>query len=161
MIEVHDGEPLEDGLEIHMVELPKAPLPDTDDDTALARWARFLGTADQGEREALAMSDPVLAKDNEVLKQLSADPEVQRLAQEREEAFLLYQFELETARREAREQGLEQGQRQLVLRLFLRRFGDVTDHVRARVEAASPEQLERWADAIFQAESLESLLRDG
>ena len=168
VIEVHDHALLEDGLELRLVELPKVARELCDagnPDGKLARWARFLATSEQSEREELAMSDPVLAKANETLRQLSADPEAQRLAQEREEAFLLYQFELNTARREAKAEGRQEGRqeerRAVVLQLAQRRFGNVPEDVRNRIEVASAQQLERWIDAIFEAESLDALLRDG
>ncbi len=166
--EVHDHAALEDGLELQMVELPKVPR--TLDavgwqDGQLARWGRFFATSEQSEREELGMSDPVLAKANETLERLSADPEAQRLAQEREEAFLLYQFELNTARKEGeakgRVEGRDQGQRAMVLRLVQHRFGGVPDDLRSRIEAASSEKLERWVDAIFEAESIDALMREG
>ena len=44
-----------------------------------------------------------------LLEDLSADPDVQRLAREREEDQLFYEYELNVAREEARREGREQG----------------------------------------------------
>jgi len=56
------------------------------------------------------------------------------------------------------EEGLRKGEAQLLHRLLLRRFGALPDWVEARLQEASPAQLERWADRLLEARSLESLL---
>lgn len=70
--------------------------------------------------------------------------------------------------REGVEQGLKQGleagverERKLLLRLLRRRFGNRVDaEAERRVETASAEQIEVWAERVLSAESLGELLAD-
>jgi hypothetical protein len=58
-------------------------------------------------------------------------------------------------------QGLEQGERKLLLRLLRRRFGAQVDaETERRLEAASAEQIEVWAERVLSASSLAELLAD-
>jgi hypothetical protein len=57
------------------------------------------------------------------------------------------------------EKGLAQGQRALVLRLLERRFGPLDEGTRARVERAAVHELERWAEQLLTAATLEDALR--
>jgi hypothetical protein len=55
------------------------------------------------------------------------------------------------------EQGIEQGQRKLMLRLLTSRFGDLSAEVVRRVSGANLAQLERWAERILVAETLDAV----
>ncbi|MBN9425259.1 MAG: Rpn family recombination-promoting nuclease/putative transposase [Burkholderiales bacterium] len=56
-------------------------------------------------------------------------------------------------------EGLERGRRELLERQLARRFGTpLPSWVHSRLEAADAERLDHWAEAIFDASSLESLL---
>ncbi|HET8696413.1 MAG TPA: Rpn family recombination-promoting nuclease/putative transposase [Gammaproteobacteria bacterium] len=59
---------------------------------------------------------------------------------------------------QGREQGLREGEAQLLTRLLRRRFGELPEWVESRLRAASPEQLERWAERLLDAQSLDVLL---
>lgn len=52
---------------------------------------------------------------------------------------------------EGLEKGLARGQAQMLCRLLERRFGAVPEDARARIEAASPVELERWFDRALGA----------
>jgi len=72
---------------------------------------------------------------------------------------------VETWRREAIQegvkQGLEQGERKLLLRMLRRRFGNQVDgETERRLEAASAEQIEVWAERVLSAATLAELLAD-
>lgn len=58
---------------------------------------------------------------------------------------------------EGREEGREEGQRRL-LRQLARRYGPLPDWVEPLIRAASPDELDRWAEQIFDAPNLEGLL---
>ena len=61
-------------------------------------------------------------------------------------------------RREGREEGREEGRVELLERQLVRRFGaPLPDWVRPRLQAAGIAQLDAWAEAIFDAPSLEAL----
>ncbi len=58
-------------------------------------------------------------------------------------------------------QGLEQGERKLLLRQLRRRFGNQVDgETERRLDVASAEQIEVWADRVLSAATLAELLTD-
>jgi len=60
---------------------------------------------------------------------------------------------------EGMQQGIQQGERALLLRLLRKRFGGQVDHdTERRVEAASVEQIDAWAERVFSASTLAELL---
>lgn len=58
---------------------------------------------------------------------------------------------------QGREQGLEQGRHALLEQLLAHRFGPLPQSLRMRLDAASPEQLNRWAIAMLDAPSLDAV----
>ena len=62
---------------------------------------------------------------------------------------------------EGRQEGLQEGQRTLITRQLTRRFGPLPEWAVSRLEVASLDQLQNWAEAIFDAPSLEALLGEG
>jgi predicted transposase/invertase (TIGR01784 family) len=104
------------------------------------------------------------------IRQLSADEEAQRVAEAREWGRINWNLSMGAARREGltegrgqgleqglqqgREQGLEQGERRVLQRQLTRRFGELPGWAAERVETASAEQLEAWADRILVAGTL-------
>jgi predicted transposase YdaD len=65
---------------------------------------------------------------------------------------------IEQGEQQGIEKGIAQGERKLLLRLLERRFGELPEAVVDRVNAANGEQLERWADQILDAESIDDVL---
>jgi hypothetical protein len=61
---------------------------------------------------------------------------------------------------QGREQGLEQGVRGSLLKLLRKRFGELPDPVRARIEAAGSAQLDAWLDRFVTAASLDEVMAD-
>jgi len=57
--------------------------------------------------------------------------------------------------------GLHEGQARTLLRQLARRFGPLSDTVRARVETADLEALERWLDRVLDAPTLEAVFDEG
>ncbi|MCG5525885.1 Rpn family recombination-promoting nuclease/putative transposase [Ectothiorhodospira haloalkaliphila] len=58
------------------------------------------------------------------------------------------------------EQGREQGTRRMLARQIVKKYGAIPTWAQARLDQAGPEQLETWADAILEAETLEALLSE-
>jgi predicted transposase/invertase (TIGR01784 family) len=73
--ERHSHEPYGDHLELHLIELPRAPQA-RQEDTLLVSWARFFTATSDEEVEALAMNDPAIARAKARLDTLSADEAV-------------------------------------------------------------------------------------
>ena len=55
------------------------------------------------------------------------------------------------------EQGIIRGRAETLLRQMRRRFGPLSDDVVQRVRAATPDDLDRWTDAILDAADLDKL----
>jgi Domain of unknown function (DUF4351) len=67
----------------------------------------------------------------------------------------------EAWRSETIQEGVREGERYMLLRQIRRRFGTgVTGDIEQRVTAASPEQIELWADRVLSAPTLADLLAD-
>jgi len=64
---------------------------------------------------------------------------------------------LQQGRQEGRQEGMAQGERELLLRLLGRRFGELPMAVRERVTAAQTPELDRWAEQLLAAASLEEV----
>jgi predicted transposase/invertase (TIGR01784 family) len=166
VLELHDHAPLTDQLELHAVQLRSLPSESSAEgreERPLVGWGRFFVAKDEREREELAMNDPVLQKAKQKLDELSADPEVQRIARDREEGYLLYQFELGVVREEGREEGRgkgrEEGQRAMLRDLVQDRFPGAALEGTLPLEDASSEQLTKWARQLLTAGSFEEWLK--
>ena len=60
----------------------------------------------------------------------------------------------EQGRREGRKEGRQEGSRELLLRQLEIKFGQLEAPTRARVVAARPQSLMRWAERLLTAERL-------
>jgi hypothetical protein len=58
---------------------------------------------------------------------------------------------LQRGREEGMQQGMQQGEVAVLERLLTRRFGPLSDEIRARLPQASLDQLREWTDAILDA----------
>ena len=106
----------------------------------------------------------------ETLLELSQDPVARRLARERAEAMKLYRHELAVTdakaeargrrkgrregRQEGRNEGRVEGRAEILLKQLGLRFGRLSAANQARVQAASAEELDVWAERILRARSL-------
>lgn len=61
-------------------------------------------------------------------------------------------------RKEGHKEGRKDGQGDLLIKLLSRRFGRLPEHVLARIRIASEPQLERWAERILTAPTLDAVL---
>jgi flagellar biosynthesis/type III secretory pathway protein FliH len=57
-------------------------------------------------------------------------------------------------------QGREQGTRRMLARQIVKKYGTIPAWAQTRLDQADTEQLETWADAILEAETLEALLSE-
>ena len=55
------------------------------------------------------------------------------------------------------EQGIEQGERSLLYRQLTRRFGPLDQITETRLQQATSDDLERWADNILDADTLDEV----
>ena len=90
------------------------------------------------------------------IKQLSADEETRRLAFVRERALRDERTDI----RAALEQGKIEGEAAILEKLLIKRFGPFGDETSARLKSATAEQLERWAERILDASSLDEVFAE-
>ena len=64
---------------------------------------------------------------------------------------------LNEGRQEGMQKGVQKGELNVLLRQLTRRFGLLDDATQLRLQQASLEELERWADNILDAESLDEV----
>ena len=156
--ERHTHARLSDHLAIHLLQLSNLPEPGaTGYDARVGRWARFLLAKTDAEFDRLASEDPVMRVAKESLEQLSLDPETRRRVREREDSLKLYEMSL--AASEAR--GEARGKAEVLLKLLQLRFGSLSETTRARVQSATPEQLDAWVDEVLRARTLDDVLETG
>ena len=171
VLEVETHHELTGELEMHFVELSKIRL--EPEASALKLWMQFMLAGDEKELEELAMSDPNIRRAAEALAALSRDPEAQELARQREMAQInlkiIKQFEREEGeakgraegeargRAEGRAEGLLQGGVKLLERLLIAKFGELPSDVKSRLEAASADDIERWAERVLDADRVEAV----
>jgi Domain of unknown function (DUF4351) len=83
-----------------------------------------------------------------------------QLGPEAEEVFMSTADTLRAEGRvEGRAEGEVKGAARTLVRLLTRRFTTVHDEVRARIEAASLEQLDIWSDRVLDAATLDDVFR--
>lgn len=57
-----------------------------------------------------------------------------------------------------RQEGRQEGRQELLMKLLRLRFGDLSPRVEARISGASPSDLERMAERVLTAASLDDVL---
>ncbi len=153
--ERHTHTRLSDHLAIHVLQLSGfRPSKTTGYAARVERWARFFLAKTDAEFAQLASEDPIMSTAKETLEQLSMDPEIRRRAREREDSIKFYNMSL--AEREAR--GKAAGKAEVLLKLLQLRFGSLTEPTRARVDAATPQQLDTWVERVLTATTLDDVL---
>ncbi|MFU8787900.1 MAG: Rpn family recombination-promoting nuclease/putative transposase [Methylobacter sp.] len=70
-----------------------------------------------------------------------------------------YQEVIEEGRQEGRHEGRQEGEQILLQRMLTRRFGKMPEWAEVRLQQASPEQLEQWADLLLDAPTLDAVLK--
>lgn len=149
--ERHTNVLLSDQLQFHVLQLSMVSSEDRGSgyaDPRVERWARFL-MGDAAELERLASEDPIMALAKEKLEKLSQDPDTRRLAQDREDSVAMYYMHLSASRAE--------GKAELLLKQLELRFGPVPPEVRMRVERAIHRLLDRWAERVLTAKTLDEV----
>ena len=64
---------------------------------------------------------------------------------------------LERGMEQGLQQGLQQGAATVLRRLLTRRFGPLPAWAEERLAQASPQELERWADRVLEAQQLDEV----
>ena len=78
----------------------------------------------------------------------------------REAAMTIAEQLRQEGRREGRQDGLREGLRSVVLKLLRLKFGELDDAVQARIAAADEATLDRYAERVLSADTLDAVLAD-
>ncbi len=62
---------------------------------------------------------------------------------------------------EAKDDGVQQGEKLILQRMLVHRFGELPVPMQQRLQQASAEQVEQWADRFVEGRSLEAIFADG
>ncbi|NDD14526.1 MAG: DUF4351 domain-containing protein [Betaproteobacteria bacterium] len=62
-------------------------------------------------------------------------------------------------RLEGEQKGRQEGEQSLLQKLLTKRFGPLPEAVLEQIRSASTEQIDTWADHVFDASSLEEVVR--
>lgn len=103
--------------------------------TQIALLAGLRGASEKFRMEMKAMSPYIDIEDNVILKDI-----------------------YETGFEKGRERGLEQGMVKILRRLAEERFGPLPEWASARIQGASPIEIEQWASKVISAATLEAAL---
>lgn len=144
-------------LEIHTIELTNLLV--EEDEQALVRWCRFLTVSARDELARLAEEDPMIAKAEQVLSEISADQQAREQALDRELAEASVKIMRGAERQEGRIEGRIEAQRELLERFLSRRFGELSEAHRNHLGSASLTQLEAYTERAFDAQSLDDVLK--
>jgi hypothetical protein len=153
---------LGDELKLHIIELAKA---DRLGHTTghLADWITLFEHW-QEDSTMQTVDYPLVQQALDRLKGLSADAETRRQAFVRERALLDEASAINAATARGIEQGIEKGMQHeaisILERLLTKRFGPLSADTRAKLNAASLDQLDRWADRILDAPTLAAVFED-
>ena len=63
-------------------------------------------------------------------------------------------------RKEGRKEGLEEGQQKILIKQLTVKFGELPDPILQRIRAADDEHLERWAERILVARTIDDVFAD-
>jgi predicted transposase/invertase (TIGR01784 family) len=176
LLEMIEHHAFSEDLVLHVLELPKVPasrligpggVEATTEEPLLLKWARFLKAKTPADLELLAMTDPVFEEAKEALERLSDDPKARELARERELWELNYRSQIGYARRDGlaegrkqgRTEGRTEGERLVLRRLLALKFGALPVEVLERLERAGETELERWAERVLSAATLDEVFR--
>ncbi|WP_437881853.1 Rpn family recombination-promoting nuclease/putative transposase [Pseudomonas sp. LRF_L74] len=153
---------LEQGLQLHLIELPKADRL-RGQAQRLDDWITYFKHWQEDDLMSRISHEPIREAHRQ-LEALSDNDDARYQAFVRERALSDEVSFLASARREGLAEGLQQGRQQqlaeTVQRQLTRRFGSLPEAVQARLEQASQRQLAEWADRLLDAPTLDTLFAD-
>lgn len=158
---------LTDILEIRFLELPKFRKKRPDLSKPLDRWMIFIEDSPEEVLEMAKEAEPVIARAEEVLKQLGSFDEIRRYYEKREMAIHDEITRITGARDEGiiegivkgRAEGKLEGKTDLLIKLLSKRFGLLPAEVQQKINVAKQSQLDVIAESIFDFKSIEDTLK--
>jgi len=149
------GEPLNDDLEIHFLELEKIKTIKRRPADALEAWMMYLNNLEGEEMEAIAMDNPGIKKALTIEQAFWQSKKERRLYELREKAIRDEISALAGARAEGEAEGEAKGRQEAICKYLDARFGEASRHLQERVRRIKkPEALDKIINRIFTAASL-------
>lgn len=140
-----------DQLVIHLLQLAyRSPSGASGYTARVERWARFLAAEDEAQLDRLATEDPIMTLAKQTLEQISEDPWARRMAPKHEVDITFFEMDRAMELAASRAEGMAS----ILLKQLGLRFGELPGPIRARVEAATPAQLDTWAERVLTAATL-------
>jgi len=158
---------LTDIMEIRFLELPKFRKKRPDLSKPLDRWMIFIEDSPEEVLEMAKEAEPVIARAEEVLKQLGSFDEIRRYYEKREMAIHDEITRITGARDEGiiegivkgRAEGKLEGKTDLLIKLLSKRFGLLPAEVQQKINEAEQSQLDVIAESIFDFKSIDDTLK--
>jgi len=129
-------------------------------ETHFDKWLYFLKHLDSFDHIPAILNEPIFQKTFQIAELANLSREQYQAYEQNLLDYWGVKAAVDTAREEGRVEGRVEGGAAVLLRQLKRRFGPLPDWVAPRLAAASPAQLEQWADRLLEAESLAAVFAD-
>jgi len=150
------GDPLNDDLEIHFLELEKIKKIKRRPVNALEAWMMYLNNLEGEEMEGIAMDNPGIKKALTIEQAFWQSKKERRLYELREKAIRDEISALAGARAEGEAKGEAKGKQEAICKYLDTRFGEASRHLQERVrQIGRLETLDKIINKIYTAGSLE------
>jgi len=155
-----DGEVFFDKLHFEFLQMPLFNKEAHELESHFDKWLYFLKHLDSFDHIPAILNEPIFQKAFQIAELANLSREQYQAYEQNLLDYWGVKAAVDTARIEGRAEGRVEGGAALLLRQLNRRFGPLPDWVATRLAAASPAQLERWADRLLEADSLAKVFVD-
>ena len=162
-IKDQDGDIFYDKLWFKFLQMPLFRKREDELETHFDKWCYFLKHLESFQYIPSILNEPIFNKGFEIAKIAHLTPE----QNEQYQKSLIQYWEVknvtDTAFKDGKSEGLAEGRAkgkiELLKRQLIRRFGQLPDWAIIKIENVEIAQLELWAEAIFEAQNIEELLK--
>jgi predicted transposase/invertase (TIGR01784 family) len=144
-------------LEFNFIELPKFTKTEAELKTISDKWIYFIKYADDLERIPHHADTEALKHAYEIAEQYTWTKEELEVYDYQGMRAYISWGAIEQAKIEGETKGKLEGSVGILLRQLQKRFGELSNEVLQRLKAADAEQIEIWADRIFEVDRIEDL----
>lgn len=157
-----DGELFFDKLNFTFLQMPLFAKQEHELVTHFDKWLYFLKNLESFDHIPAILNEPVFQKAFHIAELTNLNYEQYTAYEKNLLDYLGIRAAMVTAWNEGEASGLakgaSKGKADLLKRQLTRRFGALPDWATTKIEAADAAQLENWAEAIFDAQSIEEIL---
>jgi predicted transposase/invertase (TIGR01784 family) len=161
-----DGDIFYDKLWFKFLQMPLFKKRADELETHFDKWLYFLKHLASFDHIPAILNEPIFCKGFEIAKLAHLNPNQHEQYQKSLLQYMEVKNVTDTAFKEGRIQGKAEGlaegeakgKAELLKNLLTRRFGQLPDWAIAKIESANIEQLELWAEGIFDVNSIDDLI---